>query len=131
MHVDVKKILGDLEKELGSLPPDLHVKKDSGTYAVISEGRVIKMGTPLIRNCPLARAIAKYEYEATPEMLSKEIERRIAELGYFTPRRTAYQENLSIPFGASEMIMVGMKEGLFDCAVVVCDGAGSVIATDP
>ncbi|MDP8247006.1 MAG: DUF2099 family protein [Candidatus Tritonobacter lacicola] len=131
MHLDVNEILEGLEAELGSLPRDLHVKKDSGTYAVISGGKVIKMGEPIVTHCPLAQAISKYRVVATPEMLSREIERRIEEMGYFSPRRTAYQKKLAIPFGASEMIMVAMKKGFLDCAVVVCDGAGSVIATDP
>lgn len=32
-----------------------------------------------------------------------------------------------VSFGASEMLMDSMNEGIIDCAVVVCDGAGTVI----
>ncbi|HPE64510.1 MAG TPA: DUF2099 family protein, partial [Methanothrix sp.] len=36
-----------------------------------------------------------------------------------------------VSFGASEMIADGMKGGLVDAAVVVCEGAGTVVAARP
>jgi putative methanogenesis marker protein 8 len=36
-----------------------------------------------------------------------------------------------VGFGASELISYGLSAGVFDAAVIACDGAGTVIATTP
>lgn len=50
--------------------------------------------------------------------------------GLFTPRRR-FDLPRVVLFGTSEIVSWAMSNGFFDCAIVVCDGAGTVIARDP
>jgi hypothetical protein len=52
-------------------------------------------------------------------------------LGMFTCHRKVYDEKIIVPFGASEMIMYALKGKIIDCAVVACEGAGTVITDNP
>lgn len=51
--------------------------------------------------------------------------------GQFTDKRQITDYNGYVPFGASEIIMEALKEDLLDAAVLVCDGAGTVITDRP
>jgi len=53
------------------------------------------------------------------------------ELGMYGPHRVLELSERPVSFGASEMIADGMKAGLVDAAVVVCEGAGTVVAARP
>ncbi len=49
----------------------------------------------------------------------------------YGPHRVLELSERPVSFGASEMIADGMKAGLVDAAVVVCEGAGTVVAARP
>ena len=53
------------------------------------------------------------------------------ELGMYGPNRVLELQEKPVSFGASEILMDAMSDGLVDCAVVVCEGAGTVVATRP
>ncbi len=57
------------------------------------------------------------------------MEYRIRELGMFTLKRR-FDIGVFASFGASEVMMTALDNGLIDAAVVVCGGAGSVISDD-
>jgi putative methanogenesis marker protein 8 len=56
---------------------------------------------------------------------------RKLQFGQFTEERKIKDSRKYVPFGASEIIMEAMYAGLLDAAVLVCDGAGTVITDDP
>ncbi len=58
------------------------------------------------------------------------MEFRIAELGMFTKDRNL-DVNVFVNFGASEVMMTGLRTGLIDTTVTACDGAGTVITDNP
>ena len=53
------------------------------------------------------------------------------EMGMYGPARVLELDEQPVSFGASEILCDGMKEGLVDAAVLVCEGAGSVIVSRP
>lgn len=67
----------------------------------------------------------------TPEEIRKNMEVRISELGMFTERRKLEFETTVVAFGASEVMMSGLKNGFLDTTVTACDGAGTVISSNP
>lgn len=69
--------------------------------------------------------------ENAKDVVKELVEKKISEFGFFTSDRKFNMTDIVVPFGASEMLMYSLREKVVDAAVVVCDGAGSVIATDP
>ncbi len=66
----------------------------------------------------------------TPEEVQKIIEFRISDFGIFTDKRRLELEDF-VGFGATEVMMTGLRRRLFDTTVTACDGAGTVIASNP
>ncbi|NTV00505.1 MAG: DUF2099 family protein [Methanoregulaceae archaeon] len=98
---------------------------------LIREGKVVEVGPPLIRECPLARRFARPVHPITPEAVKENIEHRIRSFGMCTGDRQVLASGEYVGFGASELISFGLSAGTFDAAVIACEGAGTVIATTP
>lgn len=129
--INVNDILKKCRQRWGFIPSGLHIKKDCGTYVVIRRGRVVEVGEPKIKHCPLAAAVRGTDLPSSRCLIREEVGRNIKRYGYFTSRREIRRKHIMVPYGASEMLMAAARKGRLDAAVVVCDGAGSVIATDP
>jgi len=111
---------------------DEHIIEAAGkTRVVISNSRVVSVGNPLIRECPLAKRFAIPVSEFTVEEIRRNIEARILSFGMCTPEREILCEDDYVMFGASELLAYGIRNEIFDCVVLVCDGAGTVIVTEP
>jgi putative methanogenesis marker protein 8 len=98
---------------------------------VIRKGRVVEVGQPVIVDCPLARRFAVPVTEIEPGAIRANMEARIRSFGMCTPERQVLSEADFVLFGASELMMEGLRSGLLDAAVLACDGAGTVVVTDP
>ena len=99
------------------------------TRVVVKDGKVIEVGEPEVEWCPLfakMRGIKKI----TPEEVKKNIEFRINDFGMFTDKRCLELEDF-VGFGASEVMMTGLRRGLIDTTVTACEGAGTVISNSP
>ena len=107
-----------------------HVMEMLGkTKVVIENGEVMEVGEPQVEWCPIfdkVRGIKKI----TSEEVRKNMEFRISDFGMFTDKRQLELE-VFVGFGASEIMMTGLKRGLLDTTVTVCDGAGTVITNNP
>jgi putative methanogenesis marker protein 8 len=111
---------------------DFHIVEVLGkTRVVIQNGTIIEVGQPRIKECPLAKRFDQPVLVICPETVKKNIQYRMSSFGMCTKDRDIDSEEDFVIFGASEMISCGMKRGLLDCAVVVCDGAGTIVATTP
>jgi putative methanogenesis marker protein 8 len=66
----------------------------------------------------------------TPEEVKKNMEFRINDFGMFTDKRRLELEDF-VGFGASEVMMTGLRRGLLDTTVTACEGAGTVISNKP
>jgi putative methanogenesis marker protein 8 len=98
---------------------------------VVRNGRVAEVGEPRISDCPLAKRFALPVTSITKDAIKANIEHRIRAFGMCTPDREVYDTREFVGFGASELLSFGLYAGLIDAAVLVCDGAGTVIATRP
>ena len=98
---------------------------------VIRDGQVVEVGPPLIRHCPLARRFARPVDPITQSAVKENIEHRIRSFGMCTGERKVIMDMEFVGFGASEIVRYGLLNHKLDCAVIVADGAGTVITTNP
>ena len=99
---------------------------------VVRNGKVAEVGEGEIQDCPLAKRFAMPVEEIRPDAVAKNIEMRIKTFGMCTPDRELYSDDAFVGFGASEIISSSLGEKIIiDAAVIACDGAGTVIVTDP
>ncbi len=111
---------------------DEHVIEAIGrTRVVIRRGQVVEVGLPAIEDCPLARRFSVPVETMTPEAIRANMEARIRSFGMCTPGREVVSETDFVLFGASELMMEGLRSGLLDAAVLACDGAGTVVVSTP
>ena len=98
---------------------------------VVRDGKVIEVGVPAIKSCPLARRFGLPVDPITPERVRENIEHRIRSFGLCTPERQVIMGGEFVGFGASELLSFALAQGIFDCAVIAGDGAGTVLASTP
>lgn len=111
---------------------DEHIIEAAGKCrVVIRNGKVVDVGVPLISDCPLARRFTCPVNEMTPEAVRDNIQNRIDSFGMCTPHRDIISKEAFVGFGASEVISTSLKSRFIDAAVIVCDGAGTVVVTKP
>lgn len=109
---------------------DEHVIEALGkTKVIVRNGKVVEVGTPQIKYCPL---FDKYRgiKEITSQAARENIEFRIKDFGMCTPQRILKMKDF-LSFGVSETLGTLLEEGMIDCAVIVSEGCGTVIVTDP
>ena len=99
------------------------------TRVVIEDGKIVEVGKPEVGYCPL---FAKHRgiQEITPEIVRENVEFRIKDFGMCTEARKMRMKDF-LSFGVSELMGMALSKGLIDCTVIVCEGAGTVIVTDP
>jgi putative methanogenesis marker protein 8 len=95
----------------------------------VEEEKVTEASDPVIQWCPLFYKIRDIK-EVTAESAAANMEFRIENHGMFSPRRKLRMDTF-VGFGASESMMTGIRAGIIDGAVTVCDGAGTVITANP
>lgn len=99
------------------------------TKVKVKDENVKEVGEPRIKYCPLFDKVRGIK-EVTSEAAADNMEFRIKEHGMFSPRRKL-EMGIFVGFGASESMMTGITHGIIDAAVTVCDGAGTVITSNP
>jgi putative methanogenesis marker protein 8 len=111
---------------------DEHIFETVGKCRVkIRHGQVVEIGEPRIRGCPLAKRFEIPVDEISKEAVKKTIEQRILSFGMCTPRRKVISDQEFFVFGPAELLACGLRSGMIDVAVFACDGAGTVILTNP
>lgn len=98
-----------------------------GARVRISEKSIEVLTEPLIEYCPLHEALYGTK-QIDREAVRKSVEMKIAGFGFCCAHRLFDAEPV-VAYGASEMMQVWLEKGLIDCAVVVCEGAGTVLAS--
>jgi putative methanogenesis marker protein 8 len=98
-----------------------------GSRVAISEKGVRVLTEPTVDYCPLHESLYGTKH-IDLEAVRKSVELKISKYG-FCCRNRAFNAEPVVAYGASEMMSVWLQKDLVDCAVVVCEGAGTVIAT--
>lgn len=107
-----------------------HVIEAMGkTRVVIEDGKVTDVGKPLVSYCPLFRKYRGIQ-EINSSAVKNNIEFRMKSFGMCTPHRELRIKDF-LSFGVSEIIAMAVSKNMLDCAVVVCEGAGTVVVSDP
>ncbi len=107
-----------------------HLVEMAGALVRVRDGEVEVLTDPKVKWCPLRSGLYGHKAESR-ETVESVLRSHIEELGMYGPHRVLELSARPVSFGASEMIADGMKAGLVDAAVVVCEGAGTVVATKP
>ncbi len=108
-----------------------HIMEIMGkTRVVVKDGEVIEVGDPEIEWCPLIAKLSGVQ-KITSEEVKKNVESKISNLGMFTAKRQLLEHDTFVAFGASEIMMSGLRNGFLEATVTACDGAGTVISNNP
>jgi putative methanogenesis marker protein 8 len=107
-----------------------HIMEVGKAKVSICDGRVTVLTEPLIKYCPTWERTLGIS-QITKEFAQEIVERRIKIAGLFKPDRIVESDELIFSFGASEMLYCSMSYGVIDAAVIVCDGAGTIISDNP
>jgi len=112
---------------------DYHVLRFYSAFVAVSKGKVVNIKGSFLEFCPLVKMLyGNINFSKDIENVVKDlIEKKISEFGFFTSKRQLDYQDIAVPFGASEMMMYALRQKMIDAAVVVCDGAGSVITSNP
>jgi len=119
---------------IDTVEKDMHILRYFSSFISVSGGRVINITEPKLTSCPLAehlyqgfQRVNNTDKEAVKREIKEAIESKIRDCGLFTAKRVLFADKIAIPYGASEMLMFALKKRVVDAAVIVCDGAGTVI----
>ncbi len=99
-----------------------------GARVRISEKGIEVLSEPTVEYCPLHEAMYGTK-KIDSEAVRKSVEMKIAGYGFCCRNRSFNAESI-VAYGASEMMRVWLEKHLIDCAVVVCEGAGTVITSN-
>jgi putative methanogenesis marker protein 8 len=100
-----------------------------GSRVLIRNGDIKVLTEPRIVYCPLLEAFYGVK-KVDREVVKNCVEMKVKGFG-FCCRNRFFDSSMVVPYGTSEIISTCMKDGLIDCAVTVCEGAGTVISNDP
>jgi putative methanogenesis marker protein 8 len=100
------------------------------TRVVVKDGEVIEVGESELKWCPLIDKLSGVQ-KITSEEVKKNVESKIKDYGMFTAKRHLLGHDTFVVFGASEIMMSGLRSGFLDATVTACDGAGTVISDNP
>lgn len=112
---------------------DTHVKGAHEIYCCgacvrISERGIEVLSAPKVEYCPLHEALYGAK-KINVETVRRSIEKKIAGFGFCCEDRVFNAEPI-VAYGASEMMSVWLENKLIDCAVVVCEGAGTIVSAN-
>jgi len=99
-----------------------------GARVRISQKGVEVLSEPTVEYCPLHEALYGTK-TIDVESVRRSVEMKIAGFGFCCGNRVFDAESV-VAYGASEMMRVWLEKGLIDCAIVVCEGAGTVITSN-
>jgi len=109
---------------------DRHVIETLGKVKVVIEnGEIVEVGSSEMKYCPMFHAMHGVE-ELNEEFIRKNINFRIADFGMCTPKRVVEMDD-AVTVGISEILKTNMENGNIDCVVGACDGAGTLLMTNP
>lgn len=108
-----------------------HIMEIMGkTRVVVKDGEVIEVGESELEWCPLIDKLSGVQ-KITSEEVKKNVDSKIRDYGMFTAKRQLLGQDTFVAFGASEIMMSGLRSGFLDATVTACDGAGTVISNNP
>ena len=99
-----------------------------GARVRIKDGKIEVLTKPRVIYCPLHEALYGTR-RIDEEAVKQSIQIKIRNFGFCCENRI-FNDSMLVPYGSSEIIRVCMEKKLLDCAVTVCEGAGTVITAN-
>ncbi|MGD0495850.1 MAG: DUF2099 family protein [Candidatus Bathyarchaeia archaeon] len=99
-----------------------------GSHVRILEEGVTALTEPLVKSCPL-HEILHGTKKVDAKTVQNSVGKKIQDFG-FCCRDRCFDPDPQVAYGASEMMNVWLERGFIDCAVVVCEGAGTVLTSN-
>lgn len=106
-----------------------HLIQCCGAKVAIQDGNVEVLSEPRIHNCPLHESLYGFKV-MDKEAVRKTVEFKMQNYGFCCQHRV-FDDAVVVSYGASEIIKICIEAELLDCAVIVCEGAGTVITSNP
>lgn len=100
-----------------------------GARILLKSGELRVLSEPRIAYCPLMESIYGIR-EIDAEALKRIVEMKVREFGFCCEHRL-FDPSIVVPYGSSEIISTCIENGLIECGVTVCDGAGTVVTANP
>lgn len=95
----------------------------------IENGKVVDVTEPQVEYCPLFHHHRGIE-KLTKKVIGENIQFRIDDFGMCTPERQLRMKDF-LSFGISEIMCTLLEKNEIDCVVMVLEGCGTVIVTEP
>ncbi|MCL2711878.1 MAG: DUF2099 family protein [Methanomassiliicoccaceae archaeon] len=107
-----------------------HVMEALGkTRIVIEDGKVIDIGEPKVKYCPLFKKYRNID-EFNDDTIRENMEFRISNFGMCTSSRQVRMKDF-LSFGISELLSMSLSMNILDAAVIAADGTGTCVIDDP
>ncbi|KCZ72986.1 hypothetical protein ANME2D_00045 [Candidatus Methanoperedens nitroreducens] len=97
---------------------------------VVDNGSISVLTDPRLEKCHMRSKGFGHDRE-TKETIRNVLSKHMEKLGLFSDARVLELSERTIAAGASETLADSIREGMLDCAVTVCDGAGTVVSSKP
>lgn len=109
---------------------DEHIIEALGKARIkIKNGKVVEVGEPLLNYCPIFDKFRGIKH-LDRKSIQENIQFRIDDFGMCTANRKLRMRDY-LSFGISEIISTAMELGILDSTVMVCEGCGTLVITDP
>lgn len=95
----------------------------------VVDGIVTEVTEPRLKFCPLFNKMLGIE-EIDTDAIRRNIEFRVKDFGFGTEDRVVRAPDY-VTFGVSEILSTAISKGELDAAVIVADGCGTAVVTDP
>jgi putative methanogenesis marker protein 8 len=106
-----------------------HLIQCCGAKVRIRGKSVEVLDEPRIRRCPLHESL--YDCKIIDKAaVKKTVEFKMRNYGFCCHHRV-FNDAVVVSYGASEIIKTCIETKLLDCAVIVCEGAGTIITPNP
>jgi putative methanogenesis marker protein 8 len=96
----------------------------------VNNGIITVLSEPRVKRCPL-RANLYGCNEESHDTIKKVLKQHMDDLGMYGPNRILETGDMPVSFGASEILCDAMAAKIIDIAVIVCEGAGTVLVNRP
>ncbi len=114
---------------IGNIMSEHIIEALGKSQITIKNGKVVEVTEPEVKYCPLFdhhRGIKKL----TKTVIAENIQFRIDDFGMCTPDRQLRMKDF-LNFGISEIMCTLLDENIIDSVVMVLEGCGTVIVTEP
>lgn len=109
---------------------DEHIIEALGkAKVVIRDGKVVEVGEPIIEFCPLFLDHRDIK-TLNKDIIQENMQFRVDDFGMCKKNRQLKMKDF-LAFGISETLCTLLRENIIDCAVMVCEGCGTVIVDSP